>query len=121
MFVCEPCRDFGWGGRSAYMSRGMLIIAVVQRISFTGFEHWSRASFDFRECTARIDPSMCAVRAFEGTLRIPSTFVSQDSNVPQRQQFGPKAERANVAVGTQLCVGVPDIDEIPLGVRHRKR
>ena len=54
-------------------------------------------------------------------LRIPSTFVSQDSKVPQRQQFGPKTERANVVVGPQLCAGVPDIDEIPLCVSHRKR
>jgi len=37
------------------LSRGMLFITVAQRISFTGFEHWSRASFDFRECIARID------------------------------------------------------------------
>ncbi len=63
----------------------------------------------------------CAVRALEGMLRIPSTFVSQDSKVPQRQQFGPKTERANVVVGPQLCAGVPDIHEIPLSVCHRKR
>ncbi len=63
----------------------------------------------------------CGLRALEGILRIPSTFVSQDSKVPQRQQFGPKTERANVVVGPQLCAGVPDIDEIPLGVCHRKR
>lgn len=37
------------------LSRGMLFIAVAQRISFTGFEYSSRASFDFREYIARID------------------------------------------------------------------
>lgn len=37
------------------LSRGLLFIAVAQRISFTGFEHSSRATFDLREYIARID------------------------------------------------------------------
>ncbi len=39
---CSPgiVRDFGWGEVDPrILSRGMLFVAVAQRISITGFEH----------------------------------------------------------------------------------